>query len=126
MKKFTSIHDVTFDDLLEVLQAWEDGSLQYEEVQAWAEALYDSRVHPFESEDDKRSIIEAVIEDLSWMYTNPTLKEDIPALRQFLVMDQSSPREAWQFIKSYWETVDWEKRKAVMWKNIDEGRPFQD
>jgi hypothetical protein len=39
VKEYTSIHEVMFEDLLEVLQAWENDELPYREVQGWAEGI---------------------------------------------------------------------------------------
>jgi hypothetical protein len=59
---------------------------------------------------DKQSVLFAVHESLEMVYTQPTRRADVPALREFLVVGEESPLDAWTAIEGYWASVDWERR----------------
>jgi hypothetical protein len=124
MKKFTSIHDVSFGDLLEVLQEWEDDVLHFDKVQAWAETIFLSEWHEYEK-DDSRSILVMVIQMLEDMYWEPILKKDISILRQILTEAQTSTDRSWNQLNVFRETTNWEHRKRQVHNNIDKGTGAQ-
>lgn len=111
-RKFTSINDVTFEDVIYILHLWETNEANEKDVFSFAEHLYylDEPGWPDYPRDDNRSILFAALESLEMMYSQPTLKNDIPALKKFLIMGQSSPVDAWQFIDKYWDSINWEER----------------
>lgn len=117
MRKFTSVHEVSFEDLLEVLQEWENGVLPYDEVQAWAETVFSSEWHEYEK-DDPRSVLVEVIQLLEDMYWEPILKKDIPVLRRILAEARNSPANAWRQRDAFVETINWTYRKQQANSNL--------
>lgn len=111
LKKFTSTTEITAQDLIETLDLWEQGDINDDEVMLFAEGLYDSGPgFPFYPESDPRFVIVNVLDAFVMMYTNPTTKDDIPALRKSLEMCTTSPFEASQYLKEYWSRIDWDSR----------------
>lgn len=104
-------HEVTFQDVLRVLDRWEAGEIDAKDVLAFAE---DPAIlgpgWPDYPRTDKRSVLFAVLESLEMVYIQPTLRADVPALREFLVVGEESPCEAWNLIETYWANVDWKSR----------------
>ena len=100
LKVYNTKDEVSFEDVLDVLNGWESGSITREEAMGFAESLFylGEPRWPDLPRSDERSVLFAVLEALEMMYTNPTLKSDIPALRKFLVDGQTSPIEAWRAI----------------------------
>jgi hypothetical protein len=109
MKRFTSIHEVSVEDALSVLQLWEEGQLPYDEVQGWAETVFLSGWQEFER-DDSRSVLAAVIEMLEDMYVEPVIKKDIPTLRMILLTAQDTPAKAWEQLDRFRAETDWSNR----------------
>ncbi len=111
LKKFTSTTEITAQDLIETLDLWEQEDINDDEVMLFAEGLYDSGPgFPFYPESDPRFVIVNVLDAFVMMYTNPTTKDDIPALRKSLEMCTTSPFEASQYLKEYWNKIDWDSR----------------
>ncbi len=119
LKKFTSILDITFEDIGNVLCLWETNEVNEEDVFIFAEDLYylDTLGWPDYPRDDTRSILFAVLESLEKIYSQPTLKDDIPALKKFLNIGQASPIDAWSYIDNYWDSIDWDKRLIELHNN---------
>ena len=60
--------------------------------------------------DDRRYALFSTLELLEMMYTNPTLEEDIPALKKYLLEGKEKPVEASQELDEYWSEVDFDSR----------------
>ena len=127
MKEFTSIHEVTFADVLTVLEQWNQGIFGSEDVLVFAESLFDlsewgwpkyAHAHPL-------SVLFAALEMLELVYVNPILKEDIPALQAFLQRGQTDPLGAWSAMERYWASIDWDTRVMQQYKAIQkhQGEP---
>ncbi len=110
----SSINDVTYQDVLDILDKWEKDEIDREDAFVFAESLFDlaEAGWPYYPDGDKRSVLFGVLESLELMWGNPTLKEDIPALKQFLTMGQTAPNDAWQYIGAYWKGINWDQRRA--------------
>ena len=121
MKKSISIHDVTFHDVVNILNQWERGELTQEEVLLFAEGLTGQR-RPAYSKDNPCSILLTVLDSLATLHVQPILKSDIPALRQSLTLGESSPFEARKFIDAYWDNIDWDKRVEDLYKRYKNKR----
>jgi hypothetical protein len=118
VKEYTSIHEVTFEDLLEVLQAWENDELPYPEVQGWAEGItYFLGWYEY-AKDDPRSILLYLIDALDHMYTSPILKKDIPTLRQIAQEAQISVTSASSMLDNFYASVDWAHRRSQASANM--------
>ena len=103
-----------------LLKGWQDGQSSRSEVYEVAEYLFDLVVknQPNYPETDSRYVLVGVIEALELMYSQPTLKADIPALRHFLHLGQTNPIAAGKFIDNYWSNIDWASRLAQELDNI--------
>lgn len=118
LKEFTSTTEVTVEDLIDTLDLWEQGQVTDEEVMLLAEGIYDAGPgFPSYPEDDPRFVIVNVLDAFVMMYSNPTTKADIPALRKSLEMCTISPSDASQYLKEYWTRIDREERlhKQTQW-----------
>jgi len=115
MKKFTSIHDVKPEDILTVLDRWQKGELNRDDVFCYAEDLYylDGVGWPQYSRSEPRAILMAVLQSLSMIYVQPTLVDDVPALKNLLILGQKDTISAWEFIDEYWKSVDWDERLST-------------
>lgn len=113
MKSFTSIGDVSLDDLLNLLDAWEVGSLVDWQVQAWAERISEGEEWPLFDPADPRAALADVIQLLDLLYGQHILRQDIPALREYLATYQRSPDEASQSLDEYWARVPLEERRKL-------------
>src|SRR5690554_2303041 len=110
--RFTSIREIQLKDLLDVLDKWELGEVHATDVLVFAEYvenLAGDEWHKY-SRHDSRSVQFGVLEALVTLHLQPILKDDIPALRQFLTLGEEAPLKAWQFIDTYWDSIEWEKR----------------
>jgi hypothetical protein len=116
LKKFISIHEVTVQDILDVLDRWEKGQIESSDVLLFAERLDDQGL-PDYARQDPRSIWLMVIEALATLHVQPILKSDIPALKRCLGLSVHSPLEAWEFIDTYWQGIDWGKRVNDLYQN---------
>lgn len=112
LKKFTSIDEITFQDIFEILEQWEKEMIDDEDVLNFAEGIYylDESKWPDYPNSDQNSVLFATLQLLAALHIEPILKSDIPALRNFLTMGQLFPLKAWQFIDSYWDSIDKDKR----------------
>ncbi len=111
LRKFTSTREVSLEYLWEVLSLWETSKVDENEILLFAEQLYDMGPgFPSYTNDDVRAVIINVLEAFVMMYSNPTTKDDIPALKDCITMAKISPKEALQFLETYWQTVDWDSR----------------
>ena len=111
LKRFTSIAEITFQDVWNVLDKWEKGEASTESIFAFAEDLYDlGPGWPDYPRNDQRSVLFAVLESLEMIYTQPTLPSDISALKEFLVVGKTHPLDAWALIDEYWANTDWNSR----------------
>lgn len=117
MNEFTSIHDVSFPDILKILQQWETGILQFDKVQAWAEAIIVTGWYEYDK-DDPRSLLAQVIAMLDDMYIAPIQKRDSLQLQHILQVAIGSPKDAWHELDEFVKSVDWNQRKAQASKNI--------
>ena len=113
MKNFSTIYEVTFEDVLEILNRWQSGSMTREEVFDFAESLYYLNTpygFPEVPKDDRRYVLFSTLELLEMMYTNPTLEEDIPALKRYLLAGKENPVGASKELDEYWSEVDFDSR----------------
>ncbi len=116
LKKFISIHKITAQDILDVLDRWEKGQIESSDVLLFAEQL-DEQGLPDYAKQDARSILFMIIEALATLHVQPILKSDVPALKRCLVLSVHSPLEAWEFIDAYWQGIDWGKRVNDLYQN---------
>ncbi len=111
LKKFTSMSDVSLEYLSEVLELWGANKMNESEILLFAEQLHDlGPGFPSYSITDTRSVVVNVLDALVMMYSNPTVKEDIPALQHCIDIARTSPEEALRFLDSYWQSIDWDSR----------------
>ena len=112
LKQYNSVEDVTLADIFHVLDSWERGLISEKDAFCFAEKLYylGDWGWPQYSRNNKRSTLISVLESLAMIYSQPTLKSDIPALKHFLQLGQNDLDEAWVFIDNYWDSIDWQKR----------------
>lgn len=119
LKKFTSTSDVSLEYLVEVLNLWEASEVDADEVLLFAERIHDMGPgFPSYPNNDIRAVIVNILEAFVMMYSNPTSKEDIPALKACLEMANRSPEQALQFLDSYWKTIDWSNRLQRQYDSI--------
>ncbi len=117
MRKFTSTKDVSVNELIWLLNEWEDNTLSRDEVLYLAEEideLYPTG-WPSYSRTDSRSVLFGVLDLLITLHIQPILKEDIPYIRNFLIQGQTQPTEAWKVMTTYWSHVDREQRLRDMY-----------
>lgn len=77
----------------------------------FAEQLHDlGPGFPSYPNTDIRSVVVNILDAFVMMHSNPTAKEDIPALQHCLDIAKTSPEEALQFLDSYWQSIDWDSR----------------
>jgi hypothetical protein len=113
-RKFISTNEVTIDDVLNVLEQWEENLLSDEDVIFFAESLYDlGPGWPVYPRSDKRSVLFGALDALAMLYVQPTLKSDIPALKAFLALGQVDPLPAWELLEQYWSNIDWNARLKI-------------
>ncbi len=117
MRKFTSIEEVTIDKMVQLLNEWEVDKLSRDDVLCWAEEVQElcSKGRPSYPKADSRSVFFGSLSALVTLHIQPLLKEDIPALRKFLLEGQTNPLQAWQTIDDYWDRIDWEQRLRDMY-----------
>ncbi len=117
LKKFTSIDEVAFQDVWDALDKWEKGEVSTENTFAFAEDLYYlGPGWPEYPRSNKMSVLFAVLESLEMIYTQPTLRSDVSALKEFLAVGETDPLEAWALIDEYWANIDWDTRLAGLGK----------
>lgn len=126
LRQCTSIHDISLEALAEVLTLWEAGEVDTDEVFAFAEQLHDAGPgFPSYPKHDIRAVIVTVLDALVMMYSNPTSKADIPALKECVRMAELSPDQAIQFLDSYWKTIDWNTRVQSQYNSIKRNNPVE-
>jgi hypothetical protein len=117
MKEFASVHEVSFQDVLEILQQWDEGILEFDKVQAWAECVLETGWHDYD-QDDPRSLLIHVIGMLDDMYIKPVLKQDIPMLQRVLHEALAAPASAWNILNAFVKSIDWGHRNERANENI--------
>jgi len=117
MRKFTSIEDVSINDMVQLLDDWEDNKLTRGDILYLAEELQVlcPEGRPSYPKDDSRSILFGVLSALVTLHIQPILKEDIPVIKKFLLDGQAEPINAWKMIDNYWDSIDWEQRLRDMY-----------
>jgi len=110
-KEFQCPHEVSLDDLDEILSQWQNGEVSAEDVLNFAEGLsWIGGGWPTYPRRDPRSILFAILQLLEFVYTNPVLPSDIPALRSFLSSARSEPVKTWKRMDEYWASIDRDDR----------------
>ncbi len=100
--------------LLEILDKWSKGVVNEREVHELAESLYDKYGWHDYPESDPRSIVFAVLSYLEVLNYELVCEEDIPEIMAFLNTPPGKEIEAWERWKTYWDSIDYEKRKAKL------------
>lgn len=115
---FTEPKDVQIDDVLRVLSDWEQGTVEAQEVMAFAEGL--SRLGggwPQYPPSNPNAVLYAVLEALEMLFIDPTLLRDVPVLCKALRHAQGSPEAAWNKLQEYWSQIDWQARSNYVGSN---------
>lgn len=109
------------DVLRSLLKRWQDGALDAFGVKMQAEAIWerDPIYGHYEeySRDDPRSIYYAVLFNLEALSQQLILPDDIPVILSFLDTPLGKEREAWQMWDTYWNNIDYEKRRLALLDN---------
>lgn len=106
-KIYNCPHEVHFEDLYNVLDDWEADRADFNDVFGFAEGLsFIGGGYPFYPEDDPRYVIVNILGYLDMGYSYPILKEDIPAMKEYLISGQDSPQNAWKKFESYLNSLD--------------------
>lgn len=122
-KEFHSLDDITFEDLLGILNDWETGKIASWDVNELAEGLVELNPlgWPDLPVDDPRSTLFEILHMLEWLYGNRIFKEDIPILKETLILSQTSPETAQDILIEYFDHIDYDARDSFIKERYSQG-----
>lgn len=112
MRKFTSTNNISVNEVLQLLNDWENDKLSRDDILYIAEGIDELYPNGWPSypQTDSRSILFGVLDLLITLHTQPILKEDLPHIRRFLTNGQTQPTKAWETMDTYWDSINRIKR----------------
>ena len=103
--------------LRDLLRKWAQGRLSERQVHDEAEKLWNSEVWAYVSEADDRSIAIEVLSQLDAMNHQLVIKDDIPAMGDFLNTPLGSSLQGWKSWKKYWASLNFDSRRRELAEN---------
>lgn len=100
--------------LRDLLRAWQRGELTAREVHESAEAILRQVGRPIVPEEDSHSIPLEVVSQLDILNHQWIVRDDIPAILDFLNTEPGDEILAWSRWRSYWAGIDYEARKRML------------
>jgi hypothetical protein len=110
--------EIQRSELLDLLEQWRTGIIDERKVHEQAEALMEELAEQSEyPENDPKSIPMEVLLHLDILNHQLITPEDIPAMQAFLQTPFGQESPGWATWRSYWDSLDFERRKQELSSN---------
>ncbi len=103
--------------IIDLLARWRLDQLTEVELHEEIESIWERDDWSQYPHEDSRSILVEVLSQLEVLNHQLIIKEDIPAIVDFLSTPKGKELEAWKNWMAYWDNVDYERRKQLLKHN---------
>ena len=108
---------VSRGEVIDVLQKWLKGEVDEEELYRWAGSRYSVSDYDVEDREEDDSITNEVLGHLDMMDMNLVVKEDIPAMIEFLNTPKGKFNEGYSQWARYTKSINYKQRKEKLRHN---------
>lgn len=123
-KEFKSHDDFGFDDAIQILDDWQEGHVDAEDVNYFAEGLVELGENsdwPVYPEDEPKFALFVVMVFLENLFGEKIFKEDIPQLKTALELGETHPKEAVDALDVYLNSIDYDERERFVAERLAKG-----
>ncbi len=107
-------HDVSKEQILDIIRRWKSGEITAEIVHGEAEHLITQWEWPQYPKNDHRSIVVEVLSHLEILSYQLITEEDIPTINAFLNTPKGEEMAGWQAWEAYWDHLDFNERRKTL------------
>lgn len=123
-KTFYSFDDISFEDIMMILDDWQAGRANAEDVSWFAEGIFiiwGPDCLPDLLPSDPRETLVVFVLLFDRIFSEIILREDIPALKDILLEGQHSPESAFKRFDNYLKGIDLKARQKMVKKRLAKG-----